>query len=529
MIGPRTHRMSSTAACCAAMLSALAAHAAPPSAADLARKIDQRISARLATEGVSPAERADDAEFFRRLNLDLVGCIPTVEEVRSFLADEAADKRSRQIERLLHDRRHARHFARTWRALLLPEADSDAQVRYFVPGFEAWLDERRRANAPFDAIVRELLTVPIAGPDETPQFVLRDLKQPNPLAFIASKNADPAKIAASSTRLFLGLRLECAQCHDHPFDRWTREQFWNQAAFFASIERRGTGTFAPLVETASRTTIGVTDTNESAPAMFLDRAEPRLELGQPARMKFAAWLTAAENPYFARAVVNRLWAQFMGAGLVEPVDDFREENAASHPELLQELADAFCTSRFDLTYLQRAICLTEAYGRTSRQSSSGQQRPELFAKMSIKPLSDEQLYDSFARATGQDQSSDRSEQADDDPVRDRVLIQSGSEGATRDPETSVAQALVLMNGSLVDRATRPEIGQRLSQVLRDLADSPAAQIETLCLATLSRLPSAAERAAFSAYYDQAGTADSPSRLGDIFWVLLNSPEFRWNH
>lgn len=181
--------------------------------AELARTIDRQIAARLAEEHVEPAARADDAELLRRLSLDLIGRIPTTKEVQSFLAEWSSDKSSakttRLIDRLLADPQHARHFARVWRALLLPEAATDPRIAYFQPGFEAWLAERRRANVGFDTLVREMLTVPINGPDQIPKYVLRDMHAPNPVAFLASKQADPAKIATSCVRIFLGVRMEC--------------------------------------------------------------------------------------------------------------------------------------------------------------------------------------------------------------------------------------------------------------------------------------------------------------------------------
>ncbi len=237
---------------------------------ELARRIDRRIDERLAAEHVRPAARTDDAEFLRRLSLDLIGRIPTAAEVRRFLGDTRADKRPRMIDRLLADRQHAQHFARTWRALLLPEAEIDPRIAYFQPGLEAWLAERRQANAGFDSIVRELLTVPIARPDQSPQFVLRDLRRPNPIAFLAVKQTEPAKIATSCVRIFLGVRMECAQCHDHPFDHWTQRQFWSQAAFFAGIERRGRGAFAPMVEAVDRQSIRMGETDKLVPAALLD-------------------------------------------------------------------------------------------------------------------------------------------------------------------------------------------------------------------------------------------------------------------
>jgi Protein of unknown function (DUF1549) len=172
---------------------------------ELAQQINRQIAGRLSAERVAPAARATDGELLRRLSLDLIGRIPTIAEVQAFLTDSLPDKTSRLIDRLLADPQHARHFARVWRALLLPEAATDPRIAYFQPGFEEWLVERRQANTGFDAMVRELLTVPIGRSNQNPQFVLRDLRRANPVAFLASKQADPAKIATSCVRLFLGV------------------------------------------------------------------------------------------------------------------------------------------------------------------------------------------------------------------------------------------------------------------------------------------------------------------------------------
>ena len=498
--------------------------------AALAAQIDRRLAERFRAESVVLAERAGDTEFLRRVSLDLVGRVPVPEEIRSFLADARPDKRACLIDELLADPAHARHFARVWRALLLPEAETEPQIRYFQPGFEAWLQARRRDNTGFDKLVTELLTVPIARPDETPQFVLRDLRQPNPLAFIAAKNAEPDKIASSSVRLFLGLRLECAQCHDHPFDHWTRRQFWNQAAFFAGLERRGKGIFAPLVEATERRSVPLMNGPEAVPALFLDLSEPQIDDRQSARVRFAEWMTSPDNPFFARAVVNRIWAQLMGTGIVEPVDDFRDANAASHPELLDDLTGAFRASSFDMTVLLRAICLTDAYQRTSRMTHDSQARPETFARMAIKPLSGEQFFDSLVRAIACTPPEDRSrDEDDDDPLRRGVLTLFAQPVQSGDPETSVAQALTLMNGSLIQRAVVLETGARLQRILEEYPTSAERQFEELYLATFSRFPTPAEREVLLGYYQDGDKTDQTRRLGDIFWMLLNSAEFRWNH
>jgi hypothetical protein len=331
----------------------------------LAKRIDALLTQEHQVHKIQVAPPAADAEFLRRAYLDLTGRIPQVSDVRAFLADQAPDKRARLIAALLDDPRHALHFANLWRALLIPETAASAQARTFQPGFEAWLRQRFRANVAYDRMVRELLTVPIATDGQAAESVFRDFEKPNALAFFAVKEARPENLAGATTRLFLGVQLECAQCHDHPFAKWSRKQFWNQAAFFAGIERQGKTVFAPLVEVVDRRDVTLPSGVSKTTALLLDGTKPNFLAGTSSRVALADWVTAADNPYFARATVNRVWSQLFGVGLVDPVDNFHDENKPSHPELLDELARKFAEAKFDLNYLLSAICLTDAYQRSS--------------------------------------------------------------------------------------------------------------------------------------------------------------------
>ncbi len=494
----------------------------------LAHVIDSRLQARFDAEQLTPASRADDAEFFRRLNIDLVGSIPTAVAAQDFIRDTNENKRAITIDRLLESPEHADHFANVWRALLLPEAETDRQIRYFLPGFERWLRQRREENVGFDVIVRDLLTVPITGTEERPQHVLTNLQAANPMAFIAAKEADPGKLAATSTRLFLGVRLECAQCHNHPFDQWTQEQFWNQAAFFAGIQRKGRGPFAPVFESPETQSIALmNDASNIVPAVFLDGHAPELHKHAIPRLALAEWITSSENPYFPGATVNRVWGQLMGYGIVNPVDDFGDSNPPSHPELLNDLALAFTASGYNLTELYRSICRTEAYQRTSQQTDPLQSEPSLFAKMAIKPMSGEQFYDSLTQAIQHEAPVESQKLTrNEDPMRRRFLDTFGQQGDQSNPDTSVLQALTLMNGSLIGEATNAESGEFIQALC---AKPSGSNLDSLYLATLSRLPTDEEKTNLDAYVSETTEPEYAQHLGDVFWMLLNSAEFRWNH
>lgn len=491
----------------------------------LAAAIDRELEARFAAESMTPAPAAGDAEFLRRARLDLIGRIPTTAELDAFLADTNPDKRAVLIDGLLDDPQHAAHFARVWRALLLPEASTDRQLRYFQPGLEAWLRIERARDAGCDELVRGLLAMPLAAPGQPPQMVLSDLRSPNPLAYLASKEADPAKLASSTARLFLGIRLECAQCHDHPFDHWTHQNFWSQAAFFGGLQRKGKGPFAPLIESPDVRIIRPMESDTAVAAAFLtgdlavdEHAVPRVQL--------ADWITSRENRQFARSMANRVWGQLMGIGLVSPVDDFHDQNPPSHPEVLDLLADAFARSGFDFDLLSAGICRSNAYQRTSRQTHASQAE-RTFARMSLKALSGDQLFDSLAQAVNYESRTTDLDR-DEDPLRRQFLDLFADQDPDSEPETSVAAALTLINGQLTSNAATAAHSPRLSQLISETALDTPQRIDALFRATVSRPADLEELASLTAYVDASGSGNDDRRLGDVFWMLLNSGEFRWN-
>src|SRR5262245_46618 len=504
-------------------LAATTVRADPPGSAALAARIDGRLEARWKRERIQTAPLADDAEFLRRASLDLNGRIPTAADVYEFLAESGANKRAKLVERLLDEPRFAIHFGNQWRAELLPEATTNQQAAELTRGFEYWLVQRIRAGVRYDQLVRELLTVPLPKSGEPAEPVLRDPERPNPLAFLAAKDSKPENIAAAVTRTFLGIRLECAQCHDHPFAKWSQQQFWSQAAFFACIEKRANGLLAPLTEAVDRHEIASPRGGELVRAEFLVGSSPNWQSARSPRATYADWLVSPDNPYFARAAVNRLWGQLFGVGIVDPVDDFHDNNLPSDADLLDELAAEFIASGFDLRFMITAICQTRAYQRTSAHTDTTQDDTRLPARMMVKALTGEQFYDSFVMATGQRESGERGN------ARQQFLTRFALAGPISEPETSVQQALTLLNGRFIAQAADPEESPALIAITQTPGLTTNMKIEAMYVSTLSRLPTLPELERLSGYVSAASPDRESERLADIFWMLLNCLEFRVNH
>jgi len=510
------------------MLFALAAGnvaaAADPARPAMSARVDQLLAEHWAHVGVKPAPLATDAEFLRRVHLDLTGIIPNVGEVRDFLADIRPDKRARLIESLLARPNHAAHFANVWRAIMLP---SDANVQQFggSGGLESWLQGKFVENTPYDKLVTELLTS--SG----------NAGQPGPTLFFTSLQNKPEELAASTSRIFLGVQISCAQCHDHPFDHWKKEDFWGYAAFFARLTKPVQGqAFVNQVADADTGEVSLPGSSEPVVPRFLGgETAPSEMAANGRRTALAQWFTGKQNPYFARATVNRVWAHLFGRGLVDPVDDLGRHNQPSHPELLDELARYFVDSGYDLRLLIRTLTNTEAYQLSSEMPISGDTPPELFARMAIKSLNAEQIYDCLKEAMRQREAVNPQAQFGQfgrafDQNRQLFLsrFEAPTQGAT-EFQAGIPQALTLMNGQMMAQAT--DLGQ--SDLLNAL-DAPffsdSERVEILFMSTLSRAPAEPERAQFMRYVETGGPAkDRKKALGDVLWALLNSAEFILNH
>ncbi len=515
------------------------ARAADPADA-LAAAIDRHLAADWAARGIVPAVPADDAEFCRRAHLDLIGRAPRVSETLDFLEDKAADKRTKLVDRLLGTAPHAAHFAAVTRAAWLPQTVNNVQFAGSGFQLEQWLRKQFRDNVPADRTVRALLEVqyttvsPAGAPMRFVQAAGTDPDRNSIIGFYQANEAKAENVAAAVSRLFVGVKLECAQCHDHPFAPYTKDQFWEFAAFFADLSR--TPTNRPSEETprgpqATRNRIAIPNSDRVVVAKFFDGKEPEWSEVMTPRQELAAWLTARENPYFARNLANRTWAHFFGVGIVDPVDEPGDNNAPSHPELLDELGRTFALWAYDNRLLIRAITRTKAYQLSSRMSHPTQADPRRFARMNLKGLTPAQLFDSLVSATGYREPAQFRGQMFPGFVqggnpRSVFLNRFASTDRATETSTTILQALMLMNGSFVDAQTAPETAELLAAV----ADMPGwdtkRRVEAVFLAALARRPTADEAERFASYVERG---DRRKALGDVFWALLNSPEFLFNH
>lgn len=493
-------------------------------------QIDHFFESAWQSEKVVPAQIAASEEFIRRIYLDLAGRIPAVSEVREFLGSDDHDRRHVVVEELLQDPAYVRHMTIVWRNALIPQAMTQPEFRGLVPGFDAWFWERLATNVPYDQIVREIITADVQ-PNAVNPGAVADTTSPD--AFFVVRRLMPESLAGGTARAFLGVRLDCAQCHDHPFDKWKQRQFWNMAAFYAGFARDDENQAAELPSAAPvRRSIAIPGTNETVDAVFLTGEAPS-GTKEDLRVQLAEWIVAGQNPWFAVMAANRMWAQFFGRGLVHPTDDLAEDNPPSHPEALQLLADQFAAHDFDLTFLIRAIVATKVYQRSSIQTHASQGDSAMFARSAVRGLTPEQFFDSLAEAVGfyQPYRRDNPFVIDTDSPRGRFieLFRNDAESAL-DHRSTILQALAMMNGDFVGDATSLETSRTLRAVTEFPLMSPEERLETLFLAALSRPPAAHEREVFADYVLQAEDPDQrASALADIFWALLNSSEFLLNH
>jgi len=510
---------------CAGSVQAADAEAKPKlDAVALAKLIDREIQQRLGAEKVRAAPLADDAEFLRRVYLDIAGAIPPYEKTVAFLDSTEPDKRAKLVDELLNSPQYARHMAGIWASKLIPRelASVGMNRNTMVEKLGAWFDDAFQQNTAWDQLVRDLLTA-------------KGLSDQNGAAMMFA-NPDVDKLTDIVGRMFLGVQLQCAQCHDDRLGRpWQRTDYWGLAAFFSKVrDNRMRGEEATKLGLER----GITEqdaprlpkrklpaTAKVVPPKFLMGDAPTLDPAGAYRPALADWMTAPANPYFARSMVNRQWAHLFGRGLVNPIDDLHEKNEPSHPKLLQELTEQFVANGFDVKYLLRAICLSEAYQRTSKIQLGGagsvsdrskdqlDRVAELFGRMAVKDLRPRQL------ASCREVLAPKKMGNGPKPLLYADLIEDVDPAEFR---KGIPDTLVLMNAR--DTGTfLKDLSGRL--VPAKSGKSIEKNIEIVYLHIVSRRPTAEETKRLAGYVERQGAR----AYQDISWALLNSAEFLLNH
>ena len=522
--------------------------------------VDQNVRARWAQEGLRPAARADDAEFLRRVYLDVIGQIPSLEEAERFLADTSPAKRAALVDALLRDERYAAHWAELWSAILVGFANERASEVARTNGARD-LRTLFRKNTPYDEFARAVITVdgpvfvrvvlpggtkmPEGLPAEVPlaSYIVR-------LQGAAGKDL-PQAMAGKLTRVFMGVQIQCAQCHDHPFDKWTQEEFYGMASFFTGVwphlvEADRDAARSGGVDVRYKVVVDRDDPKDVKPAaaggrrggMVDDLTIPEtkggptpaafLETGKGAkagvsrRDTFAAYMTSPENLQFARMCVNRYWAHFFGEGIVDPVDDFNGKNKPSHPELLDGLARGFIAHQYDLHWLIRTLTGSEAYHRTSRAKERDPRAEKTFALARVRPLPAEVILRSTMQAAGTDAARERSVAA---MAREfRSSFDDDEAGEVARFAGTIPSALLMMNAPVVGEGSVARSGTGVARILASRRD-PADRVRAIYLSVLSRPPSSSEASRWGTHVSRSGEKG----FEDLFWTLLNTSEFLFNH
>ncbi len=506
--------------------------AAKPDPAQVAQAVDQQLAQELPQYAASRAGRCDDVTFCRRVSLDVAGQLPTVEQLGLFALDPGSHKRQELVRQLLATPEYGRRWGRYWRDVIFYRSN-DVRALRAAAALEDFMADRLNRNQPWDRIVTEILTATgVIHLEGATGLVMAQLGEPEP-------------VAAEVSRIFLGIQIQCAQCHDHPTDRWKREQFHHLAAFFPRARVRPVATaggrsFMVFSMDQPRRLRGRRVRLEHF-MPDLDNPQARGKLMQPKffltgqslpvgatdqerRQALARWITSKQNPWFAKALVNRMWHELVGRGFYEPVDDMGPDREAVAPKTLELLAQAFIDADYDLKWLVETICLTEAYQQAVRNAPPEQEVP--FARGCPTRLRSDELLTSLLQVL----------QVDLQPIRSRGRRFNGLAAARRrfqlifgfDPSTSqeeiegsIPQALFLMNSSIT-RAMTARSGSMLERLLREYPDDAQA-VEELYLRCLARRPRESEKRKALAYIRRVG--NRTEAFEDLLWVLINSTEF----
>jgi len=497
--------------------------------------IDTHTFAKMRQMGVAPALPADDGAFIRRLLVDLGGRVPTADEAAAFLTNQAPDKRAAAIDRVLASDDYATAFADKWVVLL--RSNREVAGLATTNTLHQWLRQAFADNMPYDRFVREILTATGATGEHPAVGWWRSQQSFNNPDF-SNNAAERVKDAAEdASMLFLGQRIACAKCHQHPFDRWSQADYHGFAAFFAQVQSKpAVGLAAPrIVHARGVARLDHPSTGEPVGPRPLGGEPLDVPADQDPRVRLADWLTAADNPFFAKAIVNRMWAHFFGRGLVDPEDDMRETNPPSNPSLLDALAADFTAHSFDLRHLARTICNSATYQCSSIPDETNRDDVRNFSRHLPRRLKAEVLLDAIdalagTRTTFNDvPSAGRSLELPDDKSATRFLEVFGRQRGTAACEcgrnsaaAGLGQSLQLINGPEMQRKLGDGAG-RAKRFGADTSRPVESQIEELFLAAYARRPTAVEVDEVRSHLD--GKERSAEAYEDVIWVLINSKEF----
>ena len=513
--------------------SATAADKTKKAAADSPKldAIDEMVREGWKEANIKPSRPANDAEFLRRAYLDVLGRIPTIEEAGDFLGRKDNGKRAKLVDHLLAHPDYAKNLAVQYRVLLIGRKRQERMVK--PEELENWLRREFASNRPWDQMAHDLIAAKGSNKENgAVNYTMAHLE------------GGAVPLTSLTTRVFLGQQIQCTQCHDHPSNDWKQGDFWGINAFFKGVKTKE-------VRTTDSTGGQVTDYYElsdmpSNAYSTFERRNAEIRIAFPTfldgrkisqgkdvdrRESLAGFICDPANADFAKAFVNRTWARFFGRGFVFPVDDFGPHNPPSNPDLLDQLARDFAESKFDIKALSRRIMLSEAYNLSSVTTPQNKKDDTLFSHMALKPMSPEQLFESLLVAT----AAHKTGSADDSTKRrDQWLGQfvfafandEGEEGSSF--QGTIPQALMMMNGDLMERA----VGGRPGSFLCDLLDEAKLQVRTpiprfvverIYVAALSRPPTPGELNMAGEYL--SNYPDTIPVMEDIFWALLNSNEF----
>ncbi|HRA88054.1 MAG TPA: DUF1553 domain-containing protein [Planctomycetaceae bacterium] len=486
-------------------------------------KIDQLVFNKLRQLQIQPSELCSDTDFLRRATLDLTGRLPSLEESQKFHADESPSKRAAVIDRLLLTDDHASFWSLKWSDLL--RCNSKRLTKSGVHKFRRWLYDVVKNDVPLTQFAHDLLTA-------------TGSTQQNAAAGYWKASRDEIDATETTAQLFLGIRIQCAKCHNHPFEKWTQDDYYGTAAAFTRVGRKETGLpDDEMIFVKAGGEVTQPRTGKQMKVRLLLEGDVDVSADQDRRVVFADWLTNNSNPFFARSLSNRIWGHIVGKGIVDPVDDFRDSNPPSNPELLNYLAEELLKSGFSERHLIRTIMNSRVYQLSSQRNKYNADDEIYFSHATTRMLTAEQLLDSICAVTGQQEDfagmpgGTKAVDLVDPPEGHKFLQVFGQPQrelpceCERSTDSNLSQALQLINGPTVHNKLRSDAGSVHQWIVGGKTDAEI--IDLLYLTALSRPPLPAEQA--TAQNHIKSNEDRTRSLEDVAWAVINSKEFLFQH